>query len=173
MASGGARAFRLERQDQCWPLLYHLEPLLASYQMGELVVTVLDEQGAHEYRDVSSAQAGSRQHPPHRVEMYLIGSGMKLAGLWLVGLGPGQEPAVTVADQGGMQDQAGEIRASVAEFLGEDEPPAAQQQTSTPVPGGGGWRWMVNQPWTVQVVGGVIATLVASAIVALLTTLLR
>ena len=169
MADGGTRAFRLDRQDQCWPLLYHLEPLLASYQMGEFVVTVLDEQGAHEYRDVSSAQAGSRELPPRRVEMYLVDRGLRLVGLWLVGLGPGQEPAVTVADQSGMGDQAGELRASVAEFLGE-EPAAAL----SPVPGGGGGvRWIVNQPWTVQVVGGIIATLVASAIVALVTTLIR
>jgi hypothetical protein len=167
MADGGTRAFRLDRQDQCWPLLYHLEPLLASYQLGELVVTVLDEQGKHEYKDVSSAQAGSRQHPPHRVEIHLVGHGVRLAGLWLVGLGPGQEPAVTVADHAGMADQASEIRASVAEFLGEEEPSPTRE------PVGGGWRWIVNQPWTVQVVGGVIATLVASAIVALLTTLLR
>lgn len=171
MADGGTRAFRLERQDQCWPLLYHLEPLLASYQMGEFVVTVLDERGAHEYRDVASAQAGSRELPPRRVEMYLVDRGLRLVGLWLVGLGPGQEPAVTVADQSGMGDQSGEIRASVAEFLGEE--PAATVSPSSPVPGGGGWRWIVNQPWTVQVVGGIIATLVASAIVALVTTLIR
>jgi hypothetical protein len=170
MADGGARAFRLERQDQCWPLLYHLEPLLASYQMGALAVTVLDERGSHEYRDVASAQAGSREHPPHRVEMYLIGAGCRLAGLWLVGLGPGQEPAVTVPELGGMSGQAGEIRASVAEFLGEEEPVPAGAAAA---PGGAGWRWIVNQPWTVQVVGGVIATLVASAIVAVVTTVLR
>jgi hypothetical protein len=162
-------SFRLDDGDQSWPLLFHLEPLLASYQMGEISVTVLDEQGKREFADVASAQAGSREHPPHRVELYLTGNGVRLIGLWLVGFGPGQEAAVTVADVPGMDGKIADIRASIAEFLDEDDVTAAPAAAPAVARG---WGWMLNQPWTVQVIGGVIATVVAAGILALITALL-
>lgn len=168
MVGRAGPAFRIENRDQCWPLLFHIEPLLTTDGLGELTVTVLDEQGSRTFPDVAGAQAGSRQSPPYRVELSVATGGVKLINLWMVGFGPGQEPAITVAEQPGMDSHTDEIRASIAEFLDAEEPPAvAQSQRSGPA----GWRWVVNQPWTVQVVGGIIATLVAAAILALVTIL--
>lgn len=174
MSEKARPAFRLESRDLCWPLLFHLEPLLTAHDLGEYSVTVIDDQGSREFPDVASARTGAQQHPPHRVELFVREGSVKLAGLWMVGFGPGQEPAISVSEQPGTGSQANELRASIAEFLDEDDPAVAPATALATSPTSvGRWRLIANQPWTVQVVGGVIATLLASAVVALITVLLR
>ena len=175
MVGRAGPAFRIEDPDQCWPLLFHVEPLLTASGMGEYSVTVLDEQGPREFPDVATAQAGSRQRPPLRVELSVRGGGVKMFSLWMVGFGPDQEAAVTVAEIPGMHSQTEELRASIAEFLDEAGPATTPPTTTPPALSGGprGWRWVVNQPWTVQVVGGIVATLVAAGIITLITILFR
>ena len=59
------RTFRFERAELCWPLLFHVEPLLSAYQWKTSVsVIVTDDEGTHAYATVAEAEiarGGGRQ----------------------------------------------------------------------------------------------------------------
>jgi hypothetical protein len=170
---GQARSFRFERADLCWPLLFHVEPIVSSYRWkSSFAVTVTDDDGAvREYPTVAQAEGASGDRPPHRVEMYAHyagGAGFKV-GLWVTGFGPDQQPAATLHVDQGMESEADELQASVAEFLGEEEPEAVS--TAAPAQRRGRWYWLTEQPLGVTIAGGVVAALLAAGIVALVSLL--
>jgi hypothetical protein len=171
--SGQPRSFRFERADLCWPLLFHVEPIVSAYRWKTaFTVIVTDEQGVREYPTVAQAQAGSRERPPHRVELYATyteASGFKI-GMWVVGFGPDQQPAATLQIDQGLESEAEELRAAVAEFLDEEEP-AAVSAGAQPAASAGRLHWLTEQPLGVTIVGGVVATLLAAGIVALVSLL--
>lgn len=88
-----------------------------------------------------------------------------------------------------MPHEQDELGQAVTEFLGRNgaipaarrhgADPAAQtlppeaETSGTSVHRRGTWQWVTNQPLVVQIVGGVIATLLASGIVALIAALVR
>lgn len=177
------RTIRFARPDLCWPLLFHLEPLLTAHVwMTEFSVTVTDDQGTRSYADVAQARSGSEPRPPHRVEMYATYRSDHASfkhGVWMVGFGEGQQPAVTAYSEQGMKRETNELRLAIIEFLGRSDAPAeavAQPRSEAPERGGSSgrrWQWITNQPLAVQIIGGLIATLGATAIVAIITVLLR
>jgi hypothetical protein len=167
------RTIRFERAELCWPLLFHVEPLLSAYQWKTGVsVIVTDDEGTHEYATVAEAEAAVGDDPPHRVEMYATYDGDQVfkIGLWVVGFAPDERPAVTIHIDQGMESQAHGLQESVAEFLSDEDPAAAAQ---APVPARGRWHWLTEQPLGVTIVGGVVAALVAAGIIALVTLLVR
>ncbi len=166
--------FTFDRAELCWPVLFQVEPLISAYAWkSELAATVLSDDGAATFPDVGSARAASREKSPHRVEFYATAKNMK-AGVWVVGFGDGEQPAVTIYSDSGVADDFNELHDAVAQFLGRNgvdvsEKPAPPPALAKP----NLWRWMTNQPMAVQVIGGVIATFLASGIAALITILVR
>lgn len=170
---------RLNRTASTWPLLFHLEPLVASFPwMEEVDVTVVNEAGTHRYPTVAVARAQSRQLVPNRVELYARAdsirsgpnTGLK-AGVSVVGFGDGELPVATIHHLPGLDSDEERLREAVMEFADESE-------TATPAPAAAaarpnGWTWVANQPMAVQIVGGVIATLLATGLLAVITLLLR
>ncbi len=169
------RTIRFERAELCWPLLFHVEPLLSAYQWKTgMSVIVTDDEGTHEYATVAEAEAAVGDDPPHRVEMYarFDGDNTFKIGVWVVGFGPDQQPAATVHIDQGMESQARGLQESVAEFLSDEDPAAAQAPAAAAqVPERGRWHWLTDQPLGVTIVGGVVAALVAAGIIALVTLL--
>lgn len=174
---------RLNGTASTWPLLFHLEPLVASIPWkDEVDVTVVDEAGTHTYPTVAEARAHSRQTIPNRVELYARSrqwgvdrhEGVK-AGVWVVGFGDGEQPVATIYHDPGMRSDGERLREAAVEFADESE-------RATPAPAAGGtasasrlkgWAWITNQPMAVAIVGGVIATLVAAGLLALITFLIH
>ncbi len=173
------RTIRFDRAELCWPLLFHVEPLLSAYQWKTSTsVIVTDDDGTHEYATVAEAEAAVGDHPPHRVEMYAAYDGDKTfkVGLWVVGFGPDEQPAATVHIDQGMESQAQGLQESVAEFLSDEDPAASAQGpvvAHVPVGTRGRWHWLTEQPLGVTIVGGVVAALVAAGIIALVTLVVR
>lgn len=169
--------FTFDRAELCWPVLFQVEPLISAYAWKtELAATVLSDDGAATYPDIASARAASREKAPHRVEFYATARNVK-AGVWVVGFGAGEQPAVTIYSDSGVADDFNELHDAVAQFLGRNgvavsETPAPPPALPAP-PKRGLWRWMTNQPMAVQVIGGVIATFLASGIAALIAILVR
>jgi len=174
---------RLNRTASTWPLLFHLEPLVASFPwMEEVDVTVVNEAGTHRYPTVAEARAQSRQLVPNRVELYARAdsirsgpnTGLK-AGVSVVGFGDGELPVATIYHLPGLESDEERLREAVLEFADESETakpaPAAGEPVATAKPNG--WAWVANQPMAVQIVGGVIATLLATGLLAVITLLLR
>jgi len=174
---------RLNRTASTWPLLFHLEPLVSSIPWRDVVdVTVVDEAGTHRYPTVAEARAQSRQLNPDRVELYARSDSIRSgpnkgikAGVSVVGFGDGELPVATIYHLPGLEADEERLRNAVLEF-------ADRSETATPAPAAGepvaaakpnGWAWIANQPMAVQIVGGVIATLLATGILAVITFLLR
>lgn len=172
--------FAFDRGELCWPVLFHVEPLIAGYPWkAGLSVTVSTDLGPAEYPTVAAARAGSQDGPPpHRVELYASLQDIK-TGVWVVGFGDGEQPAVTIYSEAGIAGESEELRESVAEFLGRngvDVPsadPGAATAAPAPVAKRSVWRWMTNQPMAVQIIGGVIATFLASGIAAIIALIVR
>jgi hypothetical protein len=167
---GQPRSFRFERAELCWPLLFHVEPIVSAYVWKTaFAVTVTDDEGVREYPTVAQAEAASGERPPHRVELYATYSERAdfRIGVWVVGFGPGQQPAATLQIAQGLESEAEELQEAVAEFLNEDEPAVVPAQVSR-----ARWHWLTEQPLGVTIVGGVVATLLAAGIVALVSLLL-
>lgn len=169
-----ARTIRFERSDLCWPLLFHAEPMVTSIRwMSGLSVVVTDHGVKQEYADVAQARAAAADDPPDRVEMFAVyrGDTSFRVGLWVVGFGPNEQPAVTVHADDGLGAEARDLQASVIEFL-VDEDPAVQAPVIEPADDKRGrWYWLTDQPLGVTIVGGVVAALLAAGIVALLALL--
>ncbi|MBM7791308.1 hypothetical protein [Tenggerimyces flavus] len=171
--------FTFDRAALCWPVLFQVEPLISAFAWKlNLAATVLSDEGASTYPDIASARATSAAlaTPPHRVEFYASAQSMK-AGVWVVGFGDSEQPAVTIYSDSGLADDFNELHDAVSQFLGRNgvavtETPAAAAPASAPAKRGL-WRWMTNQPMAVQIVGGVIATFLASGIAALIAILVR
>jgi hypothetical protein len=168
--------FAFDRAELCWPVLFHVEPLIATYPWKkDLSVKVSDDDGAAAYPSVAEARVASRDKPPHRVEFYASAEYSK-AGVWVVGFGAGEQPAVTVYSNSRLTHEWNELRDSVAEFLGHNGADVAQAPAPAqvaPAARRGAWQWMTNQPMAVQIIGGVIATLLASGIVAAVALIAR
>lgn len=174
---------RLNGTASAWPLLFHLEPLVASIPWkDEVDVTVVDEAGTHRYPTVAEARAHSGQTVPNRVELYARtrqwsangDEGIK-AGAWVVGFGDGEQPIATIYHDPGMQSEGARLREAAMEFADESEraTPATTAGQTASASKLKGWAWITNQPMAVAIVGGVIATLVAAGLLALITFLIR
>lgn len=174
---------RLNKSASIWSLLFHLEPQVASIPWrDEVDVTVVDEAGTHRYPTVAEARAQSRQTVPDRVELYArndrIRSGPNQgikAGVSVVGFGEGEIPVATIHHLPGMESDEERLREAVLEFADESETATPARATGEPVAPAKpeGWAWIANQPMAVQIVGGVIATLLATGLLAVITLLLR
>lgn len=168
--------FAFDRAALCWPVLFQVEPLISRYAWKtEVSATVLSDDGASTYPDIASARAASQATPPHRVEFYASAGNLK-AGVWVVGFGDSEQPAVTIYSDSGMADDFNELHDAVAQFLGRNGVAVTEAPPTAPAPTPakrGLWRWMTNQPMAVQIIGGVIATFLASGIAALIAVLVR
>lgn len=174
---------RLNGTASVWPLLFHLEPLVASIPWKQEVdVTVVDAEGTRTYSTVADARAASRETVPNRIELYARtrewrGSGSEgfKAGVWVVGVGDGEQPVAAIHYEPGMEPDGERLRAAVLEFADESEreTPAASAGEPGAATRPRGWALIANQPMAVQIIGGVIATLLATGLLALITFLLR
>lgn len=174
---------RLNGTASIWPLLFHLEPLIASISWKQEVdVTVVDAEGTRTYPTVAEARAASRGTVPNRVELFARtrqwrgggDEGFK-AGVWLVGFGDGEQPVAAIYHEPGMESDGERLREAVLEFADESETATPGASAGAPVPASRprGWSRIANQPMAVQIIGGVIATLLATGLLALITFLLR
>jgi hypothetical protein len=91
----------------------------------------------------------------------------------VVGVGDGELPVATIHHLPGLESDEERLREAVVEFADESETatPGAGKPVAAAKPNG--WAWVANQPMAVQIVGGVIATLLATGLLAVITLLLR